>query len=86
MCMQDTRDKIVYCEVPLYATQGGGYATRSDGKTVWHSDIPEFMVSLGAKAGDEIPEEWSVVAINDAARAESDIGDPFTMEDDYYEE
>lgn len=53
-------------EAPLFATQGGGYATYVNGKYVWHSEIPEFMD--GARVGDPIPEEWDIVAVNDAAR------------------
>lgn len=53
----------------LYATQGGGYATYVGGQYVWHSEIPEFV---DAQVGDPIPEEWSVVAINDEARHETD--------------
>lgn len=57
-------------EVPLYATQGGGYATYENGQYVWHSEIPDFLPE--AKVGDPIPEEWSTVGINEAARIELD--------------
>lgn len=51
---------------PLFATQGGGVATLQGETYVWHSDIPDYMAP--AKAGDPIPEEWSVVPINETAR------------------
>lgn len=65
----------VTADSPLYATQGGGYATFTDGQYVWHSEIPEFMDD--AKVGDPIPEEWDIIPINEAARLE--------LEDDYYD-
>ncbi|HEX7483537.1 MAG TPA: hypothetical protein VF281_00130 [Candidatus Saccharimonadales bacterium] len=85
MCTKDTEGKLVFCEEPVYATQGGGYATREDGKNVWHSDIPDFMINEGAQLGDEIPEEWSFVAVNPAAHRESDVEDGLlTVETEYY--
>ncbi len=67
-------------EPPLYATQGGGYATCKDGQFVWHSDIPDFV---DAQVGDPIPEEWSTTAINEAAREidEEYFGDPWQWHD-----
>ena len=53
--------------IPLYATQGGGYATYESGRYVWHSDIPKF---INAQVGDPIPDEWGVASINDAAHRE----------------
>lgn len=60
--------------IPLYATQGGGYATYENGRYVWHSDIPDF---LNAQVGDPIPEEWGVVSINEAAHREVDEWDDY---------
>lgn len=53
-------------ETPLFATQGGGTATLEGETYVWvetPKEFPEF------NQGDPIPEEWSVVAINESARA-----------------
>jgi hypothetical protein len=49
---------------PIFATQGGGYAVYEGGRYVWHSEIPSFV---NAQVGDPIPEEWGVVAVNEAA-------------------
>lgn len=59
-------------ETPLYATQGGGYAILKDGVYVWHSEIPSFLPD---EIGDPIPDEWSVVSVNDAARQEQETVD-----------
>lgn len=58
---------------PVFATQGGGYATFDGGRYVWHSEIPPF---INARVGDPIPDEWDVIAANDAARREieEDLG------------
>jgi hypothetical protein len=53
--------------IPLYGTQGGGYASYENGQYVWHSEIPNF---LNAQVGDPIPKEWSVVSVNEAAHRE----------------
>ena len=53
---------------PIFATQGGGYAVYEHGQYVWHSEIPNFIF---ARVGDSIPEEWTVVPVNDAARREA---------------
>lgn len=63
-------DDIATSSVAIYATQGGGYATFKNGRFVWHSEIPDFLPH--AKVGDPIPEEWSVVAINEASRREDE--------------
>lgn len=55
--------------LPLYATQGGGYAVLRDGQYVWHSEIPDF---INASIGDPIPEEWGVAAANRAAAIEAE--------------
>ena len=57
------------CDLPIYATQGGGYATFVNGKPVWHADIPDYITE---NVGDPIPEEWGLDAVNDAARREMD--------------
>lgn len=62
---------------PIYATQGGGYATFNGVQYVWHSDIPDFV---DAKVGDPIPEEWSVAAINEAAHGQEDGWDNYLDE------
>ena len=56
---------IATSDIPLYATQGGGYATFEGGQYVWHSEIPSW---LNAEVGDPIPKEWSVTSANAAAR------------------
>lgn len=52
----------------LYATQGGGYATRKNGQFVWHSEIPDFM--SGTQVGDPIPDEWDIIPLGPAAQYE----------------
>lgn len=54
--------------LPIYGTQGGGYATWSSELQcyVWHSEIPDFMSD--AKVGDPIPKEWDLIPANQAAR------------------
>ncbi|MDB5162985.1 MAG: hypothetical protein JWN28_592 [Candidatus Saccharibacteria bacterium] len=71
-------------EVPLYATQGGGIAAYKNGKFVWHSEIPGFMIAEGAKVGDVIPDEWGVVGINPAAHREMEQ-DQTDSSDDYWD-
>lgn len=66
-------------ETPQYATQGGGIATYRNGTYVWlevPSDFPEM------KVGDSIPEEWSTVPINEAARIEPDEDEFYYSADD----
>ena len=61
--------------IPLYATQGGGYATFKAGTLVWH-ELPDWMSELldgdpdKQKIGDPIPEEWDFQPINESAREE----------------
>jgi hypothetical protein len=55
-------------QVPLYATQGGGYANFVNNKLVWHSEIPDYMLEAGAKIGDPIPDEWDFQPANEPAR------------------
>lgn len=64
-------------EIPLFAAQGGGYATLRNGRYVWHSEIPDYV---NAQVGDPIPDEWGVVGINDAAHHDAYIDDVY---DDY---
>jgi hypothetical protein len=52
-------------DIPIYATQGGGYATCVDGRVVWHARVPAY---LDAKIGDPIPREWGISAANAVAR------------------
>jgi hypothetical protein len=75
MSAQETQIEATTSNVPLYATQGGGYASYVNGKFVWHSEIPDFMIAEGAKIGDEIPEEWGTAAINTAAQREMEPED-----------
>lgn len=57
-------------ELPLYATQGGGYATWDGSQYVWLRDIPAFV---NAEIGDPIPDEWGVRAANSAANFEAEM-------------
>lgn len=52
----------------LYATQGGGYATRINGQLVWYSEIPDSMP--GAQVGDPTPDEWDIIPLGPAAQYE----------------
>lgn len=51
---------------PVYATQGGGLA-RFVGDTLIFVTEPDCP---GLGVGDEVPEEWSFVAVNELARQE----------------
>ena len=51
---------------PVYGTQGGGLARQVGGKLIF----VEKPSCPGLDVGDEVPEEWSVVAANDKARRE----------------
>ena len=75
---------FVPSDIPLYATQGGGFATSFNGGYVWHSEIPD---GIFAQVGDRIPEEWGVAAANAAAHQDQDDalmdGFDFPEEDDW---
>lgn len=59
----------------LYATQGGGLATRNGTTYVWY-ELPDWYAKfpeIDEKVGDPIPDQWSVVPVNTAAlNSESD--------------
>ena len=60
---------------PVYATQGGGYARFIDHKFRWIEMpgwCPEGSRDIGF-IGDEIPQEWDVVAVNEPARRQLEL-------------
>jgi hypothetical protein len=67
---QDTRFDPATAGVPVYATQGGGYATydRLTDTYRWLAEIPDFLPNTGI--GDPIPEKWGVTSANVAAADE----------------
>ena len=67
------------CDLPIYATQGGGYATFVNGQPVWHADIPDFLGNVAV--GDPIPEEWGLTAVNAAAHRQMDEDSEFGSDD-----
>jgi hypothetical protein len=70
MCAeQQTKFDPNSCNFPVYATQGGGYATREGDQYLWLSGIPPFV---NAEIGDPIPDEWGVTSANDAASREAE--------------
>lgn len=70
MCAeQQTEFDPKSCNFPVYATQGGGYATFENGRYVWLAEIPSF---INATIGDLVPEDWSITAVNDLARHEAE--------------
>jgi hypothetical protein len=52
---------------PVYGTQGGGLARKSDGNYYFVTD-PDCP---GLQVGDKVPDEWDIVAANSLAREEA---------------
>jgi hypothetical protein len=62
------RPEVDYA-IPLFATQGGGKVklVRPDSDIYVFVEAPAPEMGLGV--GDMMPKDWSIVPVNDAARA-----------------
>jgi hypothetical protein len=64
---EQTKFDPASCNFPVYAIQGGGYATydREADTYYWLAEISDF---IEAQVGDPIREDWGTAAANKAAR------------------
>ena len=63
---------------PVYGTQGGGLVREVNGTYIF----VEKPTCPGLDIGDEMPQEWSIVAANDLARRGEEFPFPSTSFED----